>query len=126
MFKRPFSFDGRIRRLEYGYSAIIHLVAYLIYEYCLIGAGPMIVIIGSVFFIPPTIFILAQGAKRCHDLDRNGWWQVIPFYGIKLLFKEGEPLDNEYGSSPKGINLNEADPFGHFTPETIDTDKNQI
>ncbi|MBB5438534.1 uncharacterized membrane protein YhaH (DUF805 family) [Pedobacter sp. AK017] len=25
-------------------------------------------------------FILAQGTKRCHDRDSNGWWQFIPLY----------------------------------------------
>lgn len=43
----------------------------------------------------------AQACKRSHDLGRSGWWQLVPFYGIALLFWPGDSGSNEYGENPK-------------------------
>ena len=51
--------------------------------------------------VPYFWFIWAQGAKRCHDRGNSGWYQIIPFYGLWMLFAEGEIGTNEYGNSPK-------------------------
>ncbi len=100
MFSKPFSFDGRIRRLEYGLSLILVYV-YIFIAGSIIGAmrgGEGLVYI---FLIPMYWFIWAQGAKRCHDRDNSGWYQIIPFYGLWMLFAEGDPGDNSYGPNPK-------------------------
>ena len=76
MFKSPFSFNGRIRRLEFGLSILIY------YAYLFLSMG---LAIGEEFFvvmIPAYWFILAQGSKRCHDRGNSGWYQLIPFYSL--------------------------------------------
>ncbi len=42
-------------------------------------------------------FILNKGAKRCHDFNRSGWWQLIPFYFIYMIFRKGDLHENNYG-----------------------------
>ena len=96
MFSAPFSFDGRIRRTEYGISFIIY-----IFSYALIAAIAKSSSIFFIAFIPLLWFLWAQGAKRCHDRGNSGWYQLIPFYVFWLLFAEGDNFDNEYGNSPK-------------------------
>ncbi len=96
MFKAPFSFEGRIRRTEYGISMIIYIVAYAI----TIGLAKASSIFG-ISFIPMLWFLWAQGAKRCHDRGNSGWYQLIPFYALWMLFAEGDMTENEYGNSPK-------------------------
>lgn len=104
MFRNPFSFSGRIRRTEYGLSMIICFVINLFMQ-GIVGiaaesdaASALLILI---MLIPYFWFIWAQGAKRCHDRGNSGWYQIIPFYRLWMLFAEGETGTNEYGNSPK-------------------------
>ena len=99
MFRNPFSFDGRIRRMEYGLSFIIFYFS-LTFSSLLADSSPLFFLI---LCVPIYWFLWAQGAKRCHDRNHSGWYQVIPFYGFWLLFADGYIGNNEYGSNPKGI-----------------------
>lgn len=101
MFKNAFSFDGRIRRTEFGISFIIYVILYVIVD-VLIEAESGGAILALVLFVPMIWFIIAQSAKRCHDRGNSGWYQIIPFYIFWLLFGEGESGVNEYGPNPKG------------------------
>ena len=103
MFKRPFSFNGRIRRLEYGISFIIYFVWLMIIEAAgnslSLSQGAAIMLLIS--YIPMLWFLWAQNAKRCHDRGNSGWYQLIPFYFLVLLFGDGDEGENEYGDNPK-------------------------
>ena len=95
MFSAPFSFDGRIRRAEYGISLIIYVVAFsflkeMTYSFSIAALG----------YIPLLWFLWAQGAKRCHDRNASGWFQLIPFYVFWMLFAEGDANTNSYGPNP--------------------------
>lgn len=103
MFSSPFSFSGRIRRLEYGLSCII-IYLYIIIVRILADAANGSEII-YLFMIPAHWFIYAQSAKRCHDRDNSGWYQFIPFYGLWMLFANGDAYENSYGPDPKGRNI---------------------
>jgi len=108
MFKNPFSFNGRIRRLEYGLSYLI-IIAVIIVMILLLEATSTVEnssttgFIVLLIYIPLMWFSFAQGAKRCHDRGNSGIWQIIPFYWIWMLFVDGEIGDNEYGENPKGL-----------------------
>jgi uncharacterized membrane protein YhaH (DUF805 family) len=105
MFQNPFSFEGRIRRTEYCLS-------YLMY---------MALITNLVLLVPIVWFMLAQGAKRCHDRDNSGWFQIIPFYILWMAFADSIPGTNEYGDNPKGIgNIDAIDRIGeHLTNQSV-------
>lgn len=95
MFSAAFSFDGRIRRTEYGWSVILYAIAYYI------ALDKITYNVAWYFLLPMLWFLWAQGAKRCHDRGNSGWYQLIPFYVLWMLFAEGESGANEYGNSPK-------------------------
>ncbi len=102
MFINPFSFEGRIRRLEYGISCTIFYFFIAILK----GIAAQInstfgMLIIFVIITPLALFYWAQGAKRCHDIGKSGWYQFIPFFIFWMLFKNGIKETNEYGINPK-------------------------
>jgi uncharacterized membrane protein YhaH (DUF805 family) len=99
IFSNLFSFDGRIRRTEYGISLII-FVFVAVFVNALVETGEFPIV--GLAYIPMYWFLWAQGAKRCHDIGDNGWWQIIPFYVFWLIFANGDSGINRYGRNPKG------------------------
>lgn len=104
MFKRPFSFHGRIRRLEYGLSVLFFYLYAIVAGFVLglITNGDFSEATVYVCLIPGYWFLWAQGAKRCHDRNNTGWYQIIPFYALWMLFADGDEGENDYGDNPKG------------------------
>ena len=106
MFKNNFSTKGRIRRLEYGLTILIYYGVTFIIGYVL---GYLGITDGATYglevlyisIIPPFIWFIMQGAKRCHDRGNSGWFQLIPFYSLWMLFGDGEKRENQYGPNPK-------------------------
>lgn len=102
MFSHPFSFNGRIRRLEYGLTSL----ALYLYELPMeliseddLSAG--FAIVWLLLLIPALWIFYAQSAKRCHDMNNSGWYQLIPFYALWMIFKKGDTGSNNYGDDPK-------------------------
>lgn len=118
MFENPLSFEGRIRRSEFGLSMIIYAILVTILNLFILESGGDVVVL-IIGYIPLLWFLCAQSCKRCHDLGNNGWWQLIPFYGLWLLFQDGQSGSNHYGENPK------SSPSKNFTSRnTSSTRKN--
>lgn len=118
MFKNPFSFNGRIRRLEYGLSYLIYVFGSSILNLMIVESVPdedVSTFISIVCLLPFFWILIAQGAKRCHDRGNSGWYQVIPLYFFWMIFADGELGMNEYGPNPKGLgNTDEVDEIGNY------------
>lgn len=97
---RPFSFKGRIGRVQLILSYVMGFVAwfaiYALSESALEYNSNIFLLFlacTAVFFW----FLYAQCAKRCHDLGKSGAWMFVPFWNILLFFAEGEKGENQYG-----------------------------
>jgi len=111
MFKDPFSFYGRIRRTELALTQIFYMIinffVIILQENKTFGSWIEITL------LLPLYLLISQGAKRCHDLGKSGWWQLIPFYAIFMFFAAGDYGPNEYGDNPKGEGNDNFDAFGY-------------
>lgn len=114
-----FSFQGRIGRSTYWLFYFLPMLVLVIVANILdpvlgtlhmTDSGIPIGIIGSVFGLFSIWPLLAAGAKRCHDRDRSGWFQLIyliPIFGglfmfIYLGFLKGTNGANRFGPDPLG------------------------
>ena len=102
MFKNIFSFSGRIRRTEYWLTGPL---VWLLLIPITIFAAFTVVLLFFIWIIPLWI-TLAAAVKRSHDLGNTGWLIFIPIYNpFFLAFGESQPFENQYGPSPKSINI---------------------
>ena len=110
LFTRAFSFNGRITRTEYAVSyATIALWAlvgcritdvWATFTTFVVDASAgdaTAVAIWKAAVVPLVWFLLAQGAKRLHDVGRSGWWILVPFVCLLLFFPRGSQATNKYG-----------------------------
>jgi len=114
-----FTTDGRIGRCKYwgiqGITAILWILLEVVrFAGSFIAAmalgrhgeavGILIGFVISGFQLALLWWLLAYGAKRCHDLGNSGFYQLIPFYLLFMLFQEGDVGDNFYGQNPNNKN----------------------
>lgn len=104
MFTNSFSFEGRIRRTEYGLSFLI-LVLFRTFLGLFIGESvssfQQAYFLYFILSLPIFWFFLAQGSKRCHDIGISGWFQLFPLMPLILIFTPGADGQNKFGENPK-------------------------
>ena len=106
-FKKYFVFRGRAKRSEFWWFALFCFLVgivtvfldVLILGYAWEQNGPINTIVQLGFFIPT----LSVGARRLHDTNRSGWWQLISLTVVGLVpliiwfASEGKKKKNKFG-----------------------------
>ena len=115
-------FSGRSRRKEYWsfilFTVLISIALSIIdsltgtYN---ISSG--IGLLGGIFGLAMLIPSIAVSVRRLHDIDRTGWWVLLPLvpligWIVLLVFhvQDSTPGTNGYGSNPK---------FATGTPQAV-------
>ena len=108
-FIRYAQFSGRASRSEFWFfvlfgilgSWIAIIIDTMILNYSWEKDGPVYLIFQIIILIPS----IAVGARRLHDLNKSGWWQLLVFTIIGLIplvfwwSKIGENKKNKHGIS---------------------------
>jgi uncharacterized membrane protein YhaH (DUF805 family) len=103
--KKYVDFQGRSRRSEYWYFYLVVLIANILGAVIdnvvgladASGNGPIGTIISLVHLVPS----ISAGVRRMHDINKSGWWLLVPIYNIFLLARNGEVGTNRFGPDPK-------------------------
>ena len=97
--KKYAEFNGRARRSEYWYFALITTIISLCLSLSLENTGLKVLsLVYDLFTVVPSI---AVAVRRMHDVNKSGWWSLCPIYNIILAFRPGTEGPNEYGNDPK-------------------------
>ena len=93
-FKNYVNFGGRATRAEYWWWFLFTNLAGLVAGFIdgLLGTGALFAgygVAGGIFYLVVIVPSLSLGARRLHDVNRTGWWQLlflIPLLGWIILF----------------------------------------
>ena len=110
-FSKYADFSGRASRSEFWWFALFGFIGgivTLVIDVMILGYssqeyGPTNIIFSVITFLP----YIAVGARRLHDKNRSGWWQLIVLTGIGIILliiwwaTVGKKNKNIHGSSIK-------------------------
>ncbi|MEO8238026.1 MAG: DUF805 domain-containing protein [Flavobacterium sp.] len=99
VLKNYATFSGRARRREYWCYCLV-IVAVSIFLNIIEGLTGISILCSSFLFatIIPSIAVLA---RRMHDVEKEWFFMLIPFYNLYLACREGTKGSNEFGTDPK-------------------------
>ena len=113
-FQNYFLFSGRSTRAEFWWWALFTLLADVILTVFDNIVGTSFSsdngLFASLFGLGVLIPSFALGARRLHDINRTGWWQlmwlgfflIIPMIVLIVwVIRQGDASPNKYGSNPR-------------------------
>ena len=55
--------------------------------------NPNALVINNLIMGALLVPLIAVEIRRSHDVGKSGWWILVPFYSIYLMFKNSVPED---------------------------------
>ncbi|MFM7510314.1 MAG: DUF805 domain-containing protein [Bacteroidota bacterium] len=93
------TFSGRASRKEYWMFVLFNIiVSFAVGFICGLLLVPEAATIYTLAVLIPSI---AVSVRRMHDVDKSGWFILIPIYNLILACTEGTKGENKYGAEPK-------------------------
>ena len=123
LHRKYFSFSGRLNRKPYILRSLaatfLPVTLAIVLFYVFAGGFKtgqnylhrdllwLHVVLHSLLIILAIVVGFSLGVRRCHDLDKSGWWLllgVVPYinvaWGLYMICKRGTVGPNRYGADP--------------------------
>ena len=106
-FKNYVSFSGRATRAEFWWWALFTVIGITVCSFVegILGIQSAL---SGIFRLVTLLPSLAVGARRLHDIDKSGWWQLLwfaIFIGWVILIvwaiRQGNNGSNQHGPDPR-------------------------
>jgi uncharacterized membrane protein YhaH (DUF805 family) len=110
VLKKYAVFSGRARRAEYWYFVLFNIIIAfglgIIEGLSGIASETDESVLASIYQLAIFIPSIAVGVRRMHDVNKSGWFLLIPIYNFILAVTDGTKGDNKYGPDPKATEEN--------------------
>lgn len=100
VLKKYAEFSGRSRRKECWMFFLINIIISMILG--LVGGMIEFIYLSNIYSLVVLIPAIAVGVRRMHDVNKSGWFILIPIYNIILACTAGDAGPNRFGADPKG------------------------
>jgi uncharacterized membrane protein YhaH (DUF805 family) len=99
VLKKYVQFEGRARRKEYWYFALFSALFSILLAVAGLALG--LRWLQLAYSLAVTLPYLAVSVRRMHDVDKSGWFLLIPIYNLILALTPGTEGPNRFGPDPK-------------------------
>jgi len=99
VLKKYAVFEGRSRRSELWYFVLFDILIAMAVLF--ISQFLRFQIIYTLYSLAVLIPSIAVAVRRMHDVNKSGWFILIPIYNLILYCTAGTEGPNKYGSDPK-------------------------
>lgn len=114
VLKKYAVFGGRARRAEYWYFHLFNIIIVPIALWSIASFidgfieddGSLMYGIYQIYQLAVLIPSIAVVVRRMHDVNKSGWFLLIPIYNFILTVSDGTKGDNKYGPDPKEVKTN--------------------
>ena len=94
VLKKYADFEGRARRKEYWYYVLFLTIFACLFAF--VSALINNLILYYIFVLASIIPSIAVGVRRIHDVNKSGWFILIPIYNLILYCTPGTEGPNKY------------------------------
>jgi len=102
VIKKYIVFEGRARRKEFWMFFLFNILAAGVLGFIEgLIFPPESSYLSSIYFLAVLLPTIAVSIRRIHDVNKSGWFSLIPFYNLYLFTSAGDTQENQYGPDPK-------------------------
>jgi uncharacterized membrane protein YhaH (DUF805 family) len=94
VLKNYTKFDGRASRSEYWYFVLANVIISIVLM--VIGFAINSDILSNLYSLVTLVPAIAVAVRRMHDVNKSGWFILIPIYNLILACTKGTAGPNDY------------------------------
>ena len=116
--RKYFVFDGRASKSEFWYFFLVYTVGSILPKFVAeTTMSPLLLILSAIVTFGTIVPMISVGCRRMHDINKSGWWQLVPIYNLILWAQDSSEGFSQSRSSNFSENSRSVSRNNDFTDE---------